>query len=157
MKPRGCKNLGQASSRRDITCTIKNGVCTCDCATCGAEPEPTDPPVEIPNVPEVCDAGECPVSFPGTGRAKACRNLGQVPGNRKDIICTISNGLCTCSCPTCGVEIPNVPEVCDAGNCPVSFPGGPQAKACRAQGKVGKRRDIKCVVRSGMCTCSCPN
>jgi len=181
-----CRQQSKVSnSRMDISCeSLGNGKCKC-----GFEEETNQPVVETtqapvpeeptpvpviettqapvvttafqgpPKVVDICDAGNCPITFPGTNKMKArgCKKFGSVPNSRKDITCTIKNTMCTCKCPTCGVTIPVVADECDAGNCPVSFPGGPRAKACRKQGQIPKdRNDIKCVAKNNMCTCTCP-
>jgi len=182
--PSDCKRQGKASNNDEINCKIIGDFCHCNKIEIIPETQPiiettqkpiikTDPEL-VPHVAEVCDAGNCPVTFTGTSKMKArgCRILGSVPKSRKDIICTISNSICTCDCPTCNIPIPeiititepneivpNVPKVCDAGECPVNFTGTAKmkSKGCRILGSVPKTRsDIICSIQNSICTCDCP-
>jgi len=139
-----CLSQGSVPNNQyaNIECTVNGDVCTCDESAL--------------DVVKEIDEGRGPVEFEGANSAYACRNLAEVPYDRLDISCEFLNNKCVCYKDLVN-EIPNVVEECDNKNCPVTFIGGPKAKHCRRQGSVPpNRKDIKCTVSGGNCTCDCP-
>merc|ERR1712226_689558 len=139
------EQLGIPLWREDISCFFgyEDYEPTCKCQH--------DPNSGFPDVDT-----DLPITWPSSGPgSEDCKRQLGIKSDREDIICTYANGQCTCDVEEEGT---NVPDECAAGNCPITYVGGPKAEDCLNAGQVpSDRTDLKCWTYRDMCICDKDN
>merc|ERR1712226_1484928 len=136
------EQLGIPLWREDISCFFgyEDYEPTCKCQH--------DPNSGFPDVDT-----DLPITWPSSGPgSEDCKRQLGIKSDREDIICTYANGQCTCDVEEEGT---NVPDECAAGNCPITYVGGPEVQDCYEQGQISAsdQADYFCYVVRDMCKC----